>query len=134
MLEPTSDKVALEEKVKSLFFTDIPDPTGNLSPNKTSQNTEIFVRDPKVKAWVLKSANGICELCNSAAPFLKQDGIPYLEVHHVLPLSEGGSDRVSNTVAVCPNCHMRFHYGNDKIKIREDVINKLSRLISEIGN
>jgi len=132
--EPTSDKVALEEKVKSLLFTDIPDPTGNLAPNKTSQNTEAFVRDPKVKAWVLKSANGICELCNSSAPFFKQDGMPYLEVHHVLPLSEGGSDRVSNTVAVCPNCHMRFHYGSDKIKIREYVINKLSRLVSEISN
>lgn len=132
--EPTSNKVALEEKVKSLLFTDIPDPTGNLSPNKTSQNTEAFVRDPAVKAWVLKSANGICELCNSPAPFFKQDGVPYLEVHHVLPLSEGGSDRVSNTVAVCPNCHMRFHYGRDKIKIREDVINKLCRLVSETSN
>lgn len=132
--EPTSDKVALEEKVKSLLFTDILDPTGNPAPNKTFQNTEAFVRDPKVKAWVLKSANGICELCNSPAPFFKQDGVPYLEIHHVLPLSEGGSDRISNTVAVCPNCHMRFHYGSDKIKIREDVINKLSRLVSETSN
>jgi len=132
--EPTSDKVALEEKVKSLLFTDIPDPTGNLSPNKTSQNTEAFVRDPKVKAWVLKSANGICELCNSPAPFIKQDGMPYLEVHHVLPLSEGGSDRVSNTVAVCPNCHMKFHYSSDKLKIRKDIIHKTDRLISENSN
>lgn len=132
--EPTSDNVALEEKVKSLLFTDITDPTGNLTPNKTTQNTEAFIRDPKVKAWVLKLANGICESCDSPAPFFKQDGMPYLEVHHVLPLSEGGSDRVSNAIAVCPNCHMRFHYASDKIEIRKEAINKLSRLVSEISN
>ena len=132
--EPTSDNVALEEKVKSLLFTDLSNPTGNLTPNKTPQNTEAFVRDPKVKAWVLKSANGVCELCNSPAPFFKPDGVPYLEVHHVLPLSEGGSDRTSNTIAVCPNCHMQFHYGSNKIKLRKNVVKKLSRLVNENSN
>lgn len=132
--EPTYDYKDLEEKVKPLLFMGIPSPTGNPSPNKTTKNLQVYARDPKVKAWVLKKANGNCEVCDSPAPFLKEDDIPYLEVHHILPLSEGGSDRVSNTVAVCPNCHMEFHYSSDKLKIREDIINKLDRLISENSN
>jgi 5-methylcytosine-specific restriction protein A len=61
---------------------------------------------------VLERASGICEQCNEDAPFKrKKDGTPYLEVHHRIPLSEGGFDTVGNAIAVCPNCHRELHYG-----------------------
>ncbi|AWL10696.1 5-methylcytosine-specific restriction enzyme [Saliniradius amylolyticus] len=71
-----------------------------------------FGRNPYVSAFVLRRANGVCERCGSPAPFRKRfDNSPYLEVHHTVPLSEGGTDTIDNTEAVCPNCHREAHYG-----------------------
>lgn len=96
-------------------------PSGNTHPQSIEHATKIFVRDPKVKAWVLKRANGICELCKQPAPFTSADGLPYLEAHHVRPLAEGGPDTPANTVAVCPNCHRELHFGNQK-KAKEAIL------------
>ncbi|MBN3189510.1 MULTISPECIES: HNH endonuclease [Pectobacterium] len=74
--------------------------------------TKIFVRNPYVVAEVLHRAQGKCELCKRNAPFLRgKDGTPYLEVHHCVPLSQGGEDTVENAIAVCPNCHRQAHFG-----------------------
>jgi 5-methylcytosine-specific restriction endonuclease McrA len=44
-----------------------------------------------------------------------KDGAYYLEVHHIIPLSENGEDSVDNAIALCPNCHRQEHYGEQKI-------------------
>ena len=71
----------------------------------------VFKRNPDVIAEVLLLANGLCQGCDQVAPFLRVDGRPYLEVHHRLPLAEGGADTVENAIALCPNCHRERHYG-----------------------
>ncbi|WP_426147231.1 HNH endonuclease [Polaromonas sp. DSR2-3-2] len=69
-----------------------------------------YVRDPKVVKQRLAIANGICEGGKHPAPFLRRaDDTPYLEVHHVKPLSAGGFDVLENTQALCPNCHCMAH-------------------------
>lgn len=71
-----------------------------------------FVRNPDVVAEVLLRANGRCESCAKMAPFLRRkDGTPYLEIHHVQRLADGGEDTVENAVALCPNCHRKQHFG-----------------------
>jgi 5-methylcytosine-specific restriction protein A len=81
-------------------------------PQKTQVIATAFKRNPDVVAEVLSRANGICELCNNPAPFVrKNDGEPYLEVHHKIQLADGGEDTVENAVAACPNCHRKAHYG-----------------------
>ncbi|HHQ4496099.1 TPA: HNH endonuclease, partial [Aeromonas hydrophila] len=58
-------------------------------------------------------ANGKCEHCKKDAPFIRiKDGTPYLEVHHKEKLADGGEDTLENTIALCPNCHRKFHFGN----------------------
>lgn len=48
-----------------------------------------FARNPDVVAAVLLRAKGVCERCNSPAPFRRRsDGQPFLEVHHRRPLSK----------------------------------------------
>ncbi|WP_415874108.1 HNH endonuclease [Domibacillus aminovorans] len=48
----------------------------------------------------------IISSCGHEAPFLHaSNGTPYLEVHHVIPLSKGGDDTVVNAQSLCPNCH-----------------------------
>lgn len=71
-----------------------------------------YLRNPDVRAEVLCRAKGICEECHQPAPFIsKNTGHPYLEVHHRIPLSQGGKDTVENSIAVCPNCHRKLHFG-----------------------
>lgn len=131
---PTCDRVDLERKVEALLSIGFPQPDGNRAPRKVLKNAESHERDPRVKAWVLKTSSGACEACDNPAPFVKENGDPYLEVHHVLPLSEDGSDTISNTIAVCPNCHMNLHYGKNKKAMRIEMLRKINRLINERGN
>ncbi len=82
-------------------------------PREIEVKTKVYVRNPDVVAEVLKRADGVCEQCKNQAPFLrKKDNSPYLEVHHIILLSQGGDDEVENALALCPNCHREFHYGN----------------------
>lgn len=72
-----------------------------------------YCRDQNVAAWILRHANGICELCQKLAPFNDNHGLPFLETHHIKFLSDGGPDIVKNVVALCPNCHRKCHYSSD---------------------
>lgn len=84
------------------------DPT----PKKAIVSRTVFHRNQYVIAEVLERANGECERCKKKAPFLKDaDQSPYLEVHHKVPLAEGGDDTVENAIGLCPNCHRHAHYG-----------------------
>ncbi len=92
-------------------------PAGNSNPKKTTTESSSYARDPDVKAWVLENANGTCESCNTEAPFLNHEGKPFLEVHHVIRLADGGPDVIENAVALCPNCHKAFHYSQERARI-----------------
>lgn len=95
-------------------------------PEKIQTVSTGFKRNPDVVAFVLKRANGICELCNKPAPFKRaSDNAPYLEVHHWKPLAEGGEDTIENAAALCPNCHKEAHFGVNapEIKLLKDQFN-----------
>lgn len=106
-----------------------PPPISPQSGVKVPGISQRFIRDPNIIAWVLVNAKGHCESCKTPAPFLREDGEPYLEVHHVRPLGEGGPDSVDNTIAVCPGCHRRFHHGADRRDFRRATLRSISRLI-----
>jgi hypothetical protein len=100
----------LKDVVK--HFSSNKKPAGNKEPTLKLVKTYQYFRDPAVTAYALKRSKGVCGLCNEEAPFVsKSTGIPYLEVHHIIPLKDGGSDTINNVVAVCPNCHREEHYG-----------------------
>ena len=94
-----------EERRKALQFT-------NPVPAKIIVQQSVYIRNQLVVAERLYQANGICDHCGKPAPFNRDsDGTPYLEVHHIKMLAEGGEDTLENTVALCPNCHRKAHYG-----------------------
>lgn len=68
-------------------------------------------RSRDVVAYALARAKGTCENCSIDAPFRRIDGQPYLEVHHVDRLSDGGLDSPDRVAAICPTCHRFIHYG-----------------------
>lgn len=95
-------------------------PDGQQTPARISVSRREFRRDVEVAAYALAIAEGTCRGCGAPAPFKQAcDGQPFLEVHHVVPLSEGGPDTLSNVIAVCPNCHRRAHYSVDRFEFQK---------------
>ena len=112
---PESDPATLAQKVRrNRLVPMVQQPDGTLAPKLVTRSVQQHERDPSVKAWVLQQAKGRCELCGNDAPFIDEAGFPFLEVHHILPLAQGGADVVANAVALCPNCHRRCHYSSDR--------------------
>lgn len=68
-----------------------------------------YTRDTFATELAKRLAKGICQLCGKEAPFMDKQNNYYLEAHHIDWLSRGGSNRLSNTVALCPNCHRKMH-------------------------
>lgn len=97
-------------------------------------------RDPQVVADALKLAKGVCQGCGADEKKLfkrASDGEVYLEVHHIVPLSEDGSDTLDNACALCPMCHRLLHYGkeSDVKKVRRNIdktMKKREELIKQI--
>ena len=130
---PTADPIRLREKVSALRKRPLgKTPPGSSRPLKVNTTITTFVRDPTVKRWVLEVAAGACEGCTCAAPFLAMDGYPYLEVRHVVPLSASGSDRITNAVALCPNCHRRCHFAIDRDEFKLSLYERIARLRVEV--
>lgn len=130
--KPTADPIELAERVaralKRTYTRKPPAPTGQHKVPKVSATSERYVRDPEVIAWVLREAAGECENCGSTAPFKRQSGEPFLEVHHVRPLGEGGPDTIDNAAACCPNCHRKLHFDGEKSSLRLTLIASVKRL------
>jgi 5-methylcytosine-specific restriction endonuclease McrA len=81
--------------------------------NPIERKQDYYYRSQAIKFYALKRARGLCEGCQQPAPFKTPDGKPYLEVHHIRRLSDGGPDDPRWVVAICPNCHRRAHYSED---------------------
>ena len=129
-LTPEADPQVFEQKVRKARLIPLTQkPTGSTEPKRVARLTEQFERDPAVKAWVLEHANGVCELCGQPAPFNDDNGLPFLEVHHVKPLAEQGADTVENALALCPNCHRRCHHSHDRHTAIPDLYRKITRLV-----
>jgi predicted HNH restriction endonuclease len=74
----------------------------------------------------LKEQTGFrCQICEALGlnpiGFLKENGDPYVEAHHVMPVSklEVGSLAASNIMILCANHHRQIHYGGIDVKITE---------------
>lgn len=90
----------------------------NQQPSRRKVESNTYIRDQKVIEYALLRANGKCQLCEKNAPFLKKDGTPFLEVHHVDYMANGGSDTIDNVVALCPNCHRKMHALENEIEYK----------------
>lgn len=95
--------VILKEKAKLEYSN---------GPKTIEIRTIQYYRSPYVVEYVKRKARGVCQDCKQLAPFnIKGSAEPYLEIHHIVPLSKGGEDSIDNTIALCPNCHRKRHYG-----------------------
>lgn len=91
-----------------------------------------YERNNLIKKYVLERAKGFCECCGKPAPFLKKDGSPYLEPHHIRKLSDKGLDHPRMVAAITPNCHREIHHGKGGNSIDEKLIDIIARKEEEI--
>lgn len=83
---------------------------------QATQNYEKYGRDKAVRrrygrAWKrirdkYVAEHPFCEIC-----FENGIIVPVDEVHHILPLSEGGNHNSENLISLCKSCHAKIHAG-----------------------
>ena len=80
----------------------------------------VYDRDPLVIAIARKRADHRCEIGDCEHPsFQTPGGLPYTEVHHIVPLSEGGEDIIENVACLCAAHHREVHLGQQAQMLTE---------------
>ena len=115
------DKPAFEREVERLTLLPYDDlaalanqhpPADSEKPAVRIRQTSDYVRRPEVAAFGRARAGFRCEVPVCAHPvFTGNNGQPYCEVHHIVPLAEDGDDTADNVACVCPAHHREAHYG-----------------------
>jgi 5-methylcytosine-specific restriction endonuclease McrA len=82
--------------------------------------------------YALARSSGVCEGCLNPAPFIRRNGQPYLEIHHIMELASDGSDHPANVAAVCPNCHTRVTHGKDGKEFNSEIKARVLQLEGEL--
>lgn len=91
--------------------------TGKPARRKSFRND--FVRNPYVVSAAFARAGGRCDMPGCGSQLFRMDsGENYLEVHHVVPLRDGGEDALRNACALCPMCHRRLHFSTDRVALQ----------------
>jgi 5-methylcytosine-specific restriction endonuclease McrA len=86
-----------------------------------------YDRDPKVRATVLKRANGRCEHCGQLG-FICANGERYLETHHIIALAKDGADKLTNVIALCAQDHRMAHFSDQQAALEAQMIEKVRGL------
>lgn len=65
-----------------------------------------------IKSFYIQENVDKCDACGKET-FITKNNIPYLEYHHLVPLSQEGTDHILNIFGICPMCHRKFHFCED---------------------
>lgn len=102
-------------------FNDLPGIDLSLLGRDESLRLQVTIsrvaRDPKVRKAVIDRSGARCERpgCGANRPYTG-----FLDVHHILGVEV--SDRVSNCVALCPNCHRDAHFSENRDSLNESLL------------
>lgn len=82
------------------------------APEKREYLIETFARN---RGWVREAKETLGEYClypQCSNTFNKPNNKPYIEVHHIISLCDGGEDAIWNLVVVCAHHHKMAHFSN----------------------
>jgi len=74
----------------------------NNSALKKNQTNKIRYEGSLLKDDIINLYGGKCNICDS-------EWTSILEIHHIRPISSGGTNDIHNLVPLCPNCHRIVH-------------------------
>jgi 5-methylcytosine-specific restriction protein A len=101
--------VSEEEIVKHLFDED--ESASKVTDEKKKESIRrVKKRNTKAAKLIRKLYGGKCQITGNKYTFTKKDGSIYSEVHHLIPLGEGGADSAYNLIVVSSMIHDMLHY------------------------
>lgn len=113
-----------KEEIETISFS-------NETPQKREYLIETYIRKTKwaEKAKSIFGSFCIYGKCNNT--FCKEDGTPYIEVHHIIPLYKGGEDGIWNLSVLCAHHHRMAHFAStsEVIKIENYLLNEVKSRI-----
>lgn len=106
----------------------------------TQTGRDIPKRDPRRAADALHHADYRCEYNPNDRTFVRKNGKPYTEPHHLIPISkyrdfDYSVDIMENIVSLCSHCHNLLHYGQfeDKQPILQKHYNERIKALEACG-
>lgn len=118
---------AEEEILKSLIDEDENYNLKDKTKERLVEIKKIRVRNQRAANIIKELYKGECQISGGIFSFKKKDGTPYAEIHHLIPLGEGGADSPFNLIVVNPLIHRMLHYADVRgIDLTEIKGNKLA--------
>ena len=107
--------------------------TANARSSPSVRSTYVRQRSAAVVEYALLRSAGSCESCGELGPFIGTSSkAPFLEVHHMTRLTDGGPDAPENVAAICPNCHKEIHHGMEGRTKNDQLIDKVAQTEKEL--
>ncbi len=91
---------------------------------QSQQTVTRHKRNANTAAKEIRNAGYTCQYSSLHTSFMSAaSGKPYVEVHHLIPISYSrhfsySLDVPANLIVLCPNCHRAIHYGIPDVKRR----------------
>jgi predicted HNH restriction endonuclease len=82
------------------------------TPEKKEYLIETFVRDIGWAKAAKETFGLACMYNHCLNTFNKENGEPYIEIHHIIPLCRGGEDGLWNLSVLCAHHHRMAHYAD----------------------
>ncbi|WP_413734386.1 hypothetical protein [Shewanella sp. BJSY2023SW005] len=98
-----------EQHIDDLFLEDT---SPNTPVTQQERVVQIRRRNRGLVSTLKSLYNHTCQVTGTEFLFQKKDGTYYTEAHHLIPLGEGGSDRVENLIVISPQIHSMLHHAN----------------------
>ena len=98
---------------------------GNTEPSIQYRTIKQYDKIPTVSAIAKLRTGFKCEIIDCAyEPFIGLYNLPYIEVHHIIRLADGGEDTLKNVACLCPKHHREIHCGKNKENLKEILLRK----------
>jgi predicted HNH restriction endonuclease len=102
----------LKEVIESVVYEP------KIKQEKVISEKSAYARDPEIAKRCIVLSNYKCNLDGDHESFITKKGKPYMEAHHLIPISyqdyfDYSLDVEANIISLCPNCHRKLHYGSD---------------------
>lgn len=99
------------------------------TPERREYLVETYVRNVTWARRARERLGDRCVIDGCVNTFVKDDGERYIEVHHIVPLCQGGEDGEWNLAVLCAHHHRMAHYADEATRIRVE-----RQLLQRVGH
>ena len=105
-----SYKIKTEQEILDTLFNEDEAEDMKVEAKQKTVILKIKQRNQKAVKALKSLYDNRCQISGALLTFKKKDGTYYSEVHHLVPLGEGGADNPQNIIIVSPLIHRMLHF------------------------